>query len=161
MKIYKISDVKRFMSLFLNGTPFDDFELVESTIKKYTTVSIDGHVNESFYKNDETHTPYGGEYVLWSEIRPLCMELIKGRNTPLYMKFVLQKTPSALSDIPDAKSLAEARSLCLNLIFSEQGLNLTTGVNFTGFYPESSLPGLWDKYIEELLIKNGLKFDII
>ena len=161
MKIYKINDVKRFMNLLLTGTLFDDFELVEGTIKKYTTISIDGHANKDFYKNDNTYSPSSGEYAAWSELRPLCMDLIKGKNTPLYMKFILQKAPSSLSEIMNSSSLPEARSLILNLTFSEQGLNLTTAVNFTGFYPDSTLPELWDRYITKLLSEAGLKFDII
>ena len=149
------------MNLFLNGTLLDDFRLIEGIIKKYTTISIDGHANEDFYKNDDTHTPSQAEYASWRELRPLCMDLIKGRNTPLYMKFVLQKAASSLPEAKTDPGPSEARSLILNLTFSEQGLNLTTAVNFTGFYPESTLPGLWDDHIARLLTENGLKFDII
>ena len=161
MKNYKVNDVKRFMHLFLNGTIFDDLQLVEGLIRKYTTISIDGRTNEDFYKNDDTHTPSSAEYASWSELRPLCMDLIKGKNTPLYMKFVLRKDPSSLLEETGDHTPSEARSLILNLTFSEQGLNLTTAINFTGFYPDSILPGLWDDHIGRLLLENGLKFDVI
>ena len=162
MKIFKINDVKGFMKLFLNSAAFDDFQLVELTIKKYTTIIIDGHANEDFYKNDENYTLRGNEYASWAELRPLCMELIKGRNTPLYMKYVLQKNPSAI--LPPSgepltdKAASEARSLLLNIAYSEQLLTLTTAVNFTGFYPDSTLPSIWDSYIENLLKNNSLDY---
>ena len=161
MKTFKLTDVRKFMNLFLNGTVFDDFQMVEAVIKKYTTVSIDGHTNEEFYKNDETHTPSSEEYASWRELRPLCMDLIKGRNTPLYMKFILQKDPSSLSEASQAGYAAQAKALILNLTFSEQSLKLTTAINFTGFYPDSPLPEKWDEFAEGLLKRNDLKFDVI
>lgn len=149
------------MKLFLSGTLFDDFQLVEGVIKTYITVNIDGYANEEFYKNDYTHTPCTNEYASWSELRPLCMELIRGKNTPLYMKFILQKAPSSLAEKAGGSAPLEARSLILNLTFSEQGLKLTTAINFSGFYPDSSLPELWDNHIGKLLRTAELKFEVI
>ena len=149
------------MKLFLSGTLFDDFQLVEGVIKTYITVNIDGHANEEFYKNDYTHTPCANEYASWPELRPLCMELIRGKNTPLYMKFILQKAPSSLAEEAGGSAPSEARSLILNLTFSEQALKLTTAINFSGFYPDSSLPELWDNHIGKLLRTAELKFEII
>ena len=43
MRNFKLNDVKRFMHLFLNGTIFDDLQLVEGMIRKYTSkIKMDG-----------------------------------------------------------------------------------------------------------------------
>lgn len=160
MQTYKITDIKKFMSLLLTSPLFDNFALVEATIKKYTTISIDGRANKEFYKNAEDPVTSDSEFAQWAKLRHLCTELIKGKNTPLYMKFVLQMPPESLNSQTYPVNLSEAHSLILNITFSEQGLNLTTAVNFIGFYPDSNLPALWDDCIERLLNSNNVKYDL-
>ncbi len=148
MRSFIIGDIKKFMNLLLATPAFEDFELLECTVKKYVTYTIDGHTDPSFFKDSDA--PKDTSTVSWAHIRPECLELIKGKNTPLYMKFILQKEPGTLAGLTSTEGLS---SLLINIIFNENGLSLTTAVNFSGFYPESEAPAAWDEYIETLLRK--------
>ena len=157
MLLIGIKDIKQFMNLLLTQNTFDDFSMVECTVKKYITYELDGHTNRKFLGEDET-AKEDGEYIGWDKARPECLELIKGKRTPLYMKFILQKEPGQDAELPFSKEIS---SYILNITFSDKGLTLTTAVNLNGFYPDSDAPSVWDAYIERRLNKLSLKLDIL
>ena len=82
------------MNHLLVADTFDPFLLEEATISTALTVTIDGHINKDFYPADER----GEDCIPWelqsfSKIKGLCFDLIKGKHTPLYFKFVLHMHP--------------------------------------------------------------------
>ena len=82
------------MNHLLVADTFDPFLLEEATISTALTVTIDGHINKDFYPADER----GEDCIPWelqsfSKIKGLCFDLIKGKHTPLYFKFVLHMQP--------------------------------------------------------------------
>ncbi len=90
----QITSMKNFMNHLLVADTFDPFLLEEATVSTALTVTIDGHINKDFYPADER-----GEDCIpwdlqsWSKIKGLCFDLIKGKHTPLYFKFVLHMQP--------------------------------------------------------------------
>ena len=90
----QITSMKNFMNHLLVADTFDPFLLEEATISTALTVTIDGHINKDFYPADER----GEDCIPWelqsfSKIKGLCFDLIKGKHTPLYFKFVLHMQP--------------------------------------------------------------------
>ncbi len=86
----RVTNIKKYMSLLLGSNTFDTFLLEEAVITTNATISIDGRIPKGFYTDEEreelslvglSHLPYG-------QIREKCFELIKGKKTPVYFKFV-------------------------------------------------------------------------
>ncbi len=135
---------------------FDTFFLNSAVIKMYTTTTIDGHINEAFFRGDESFVPTGAEYVLWKELRPFCLNIIKGRRTPLSLKLVLSRDPASLSFESDISGIS---ALHLKVLYEENVCTLTTGVNYRVFSGDRAAEQEWDAMTEKFLTENGLKFD--
>ena len=104
MKAFELTEKKEFMHLLLRSELFDNFLLSEATIHAAVKYDIDGRINKSFFadKDDLSGQHLDGlTYLPYGQIRPVCFELIKGRRTPTYFKFVLMlsrsKPPAPLS----------------------------------------------------------------
>ena len=96
----EIASTKNFMKHLLSGETFDDFLLEECTISTANTYTIDGHINIDFFPPEErdlTALPYS--FRPWSELKNLCFDLIKGKYTPLFFKFVLHLKPEKATEI--------------------------------------------------------------
>ena len=78
----QIQDIKNFMSRLLLSQTFDNFLLVEGTIITYNTFRIDGRVHKNFFTEEELedNNLNNREFSLWKEVKPLCLELIKGKR---------------------------------------------------------------------------------
>jgi hypothetical protein len=88
-----------FMGKLFSSDSFDSFLLEEASIRTAVTWDLDGHLNKDFYTaeewDDKTARPW--DLLPWSEVRPLCRELIKGKKAPVSFRFVLQLKPEYLS----------------------------------------------------------------
>ncbi|XME01219.1 DUF5721 family protein [Lachnospiraceae bacterium C1.1] len=157
MRLFKIKNTKSFMShLFLKDT-FDELNLINASIKTFCTYNIDGKFERNFFKNDENSEVNNDRiYCKWSELKRTATNLIKGHNTPLFMKFIFS---SDLSIIGEDLNDDTVESLTLTVKFYENGLTLTSAVNRKNFSLDKSIDAAWDKKTEELLIAASLNFD--
>ena len=93
--------MKAFMNHLLVADTFDNFLLEEATISTANVYQIDGHINKEFYATDELteaqSIPY--DFAQWKDMKPLCFNLIKGKRTPLFFKFVLHLKPEQVSKL--------------------------------------------------------------
>lgn len=161
-----MKDQKHFMNQLLKSELFDHFLLAEATIHGAVSYQIDGHVNRNFYDADELAalTADGSEYLPFSYLRPVFFELIRGRHTPLYLKFVFLLSPSNAkktilsSDtgfVPD-----DISGIFLNLTFRDGQMVLTTGVSYRTFTTDHSFDIAWDTLAARFLTNHGLDFDV-
>lgn len=170
----QITSMKQFMSQLLTSDAFDLFLLEEATISTAYTYNIDGHVNKDFFAPLEPDS--GGvlyEFQPWSEAKSLCFQLIKGKHTPLYFKFVLQLKPEnamALlfgepavdSAAPQTHPSKEAvlpgsvKALVLNIKYDGIHATLTTGTSFHTFVMNKEADRLWDRALLHYLGKRGI-----
>ena len=142
--------------LFLKDT-FDELNLINASIKTFCTYNIDGKFERNFFKNDENSEVNNDRiYCKWSELKGTATNLIKGHNTPLFMKFIFS---SDLSIIGEDLNDDTVESLTLTVKFYENGLTLTSAVNRKNFSLNKSIDAAWDKKTEELLIAASLNFD--
>ena len=98
----QITSMKKFMNHLLIADTFDPFLLEEATVSTALTVTVDGHINKDFYPADERSAdciPW--DLQSWSKIKGLCFDLIKGKHTPLYFKFVLHMQPDKAASMLD------------------------------------------------------------
>ena len=91
----QIEAIKPFMNKLLLHPTFDAFLLVEGTVTTCNTFHIDGHLNPDYYSKEEQESLGLGcrRFSRWQELRPFCLELIKGKRTPLGFRFTFQLSP--------------------------------------------------------------------
>lgn len=160
----QISSLKTLMNQLLVGDTFDIFLLEEAVISTANTYTIDGHINRDFFPTEERgpeNIPY--EFQCWSESKGLCFNLIKGKNTPLYFKFVLHLKPEKVISLLEKENCSidatQIRALVLNIKYDGSKAILTTGTSFHTFLMSKEPDILWDRAITQYLDKKGIAFE--
>lgn len=162
----QISSMKQFMNELLAGEAFDIFLLEEATLTTDVTYQIDGHVNVEFFPVSERTSeviPY--EYKPWSELKGLCFDLIKGKRTPLYFKFVLLLKPEKIKAMLEKEKLSTKevplKSLILTIKYDGGKAVLTTGSSYQTFVLDKTADVVWDRQISKYLAMKGIGFEIM
>ncbi len=162
----KICKQKLFMSKLLTTELFDSFLVEEATIETYNTFTINGRIHREFYNDsasDQDDIP-AEEFSKWGKLRPLCLELIKGRHTPLGFKFVLRPDNNMKNSIfeeIDSDISPENISFGINIKFTQGTVSVTTGVSYSIFTLDREAEKAWDKYIPSFLESNDIETDIL
>ena len=155
----EILSMKNFMSHLLSGDTFDIFLLEEATISTANTYTIDGHINTDFYPpeaRDEAHIPYALRP--WSEIKSLCFDLIKGKYTPLFFKFVLQLKPEPMQTLLGADN-SQVKALVLNIRYDGNKALLTTGTSYHTFVMTKEADLAWDSFLCKYLSEKEIGYE--
>ena len=166
MKAFYLKDQKQFMNRLLKSELFDHFLLAEATIHGSISYSVDGHINREFFDAEELSelTAEGSEYLPFSHFRPICYELIRGKHTPLYMKFVFLLSPAntekTLASVDTGFTAGDVSGIFLNLTFRDGQLVLTTGVSYRTFTLDRSFDNAWDTLAARFLSSHVIDFDV-
>lgn len=161
----KITDARDFMSKLLKGTSFDSFWLTEATITTYNTFTIDGNLRLEFFDPvlAKSLDLAGRTHSLWSEVRPFCFSVIKGRRTPLNFKIILQVSKEhieqALENQDVAVTAEQISGLFLNIQFNGEEITCTTGTSLRIFTLDRSADVLWDNMALAFFHRNGIAFE--
>ncbi len=165
----KISDVRKFMSGFLIGNMLDNFRLAEAVITTFCTFTIDGRLERRFFgeaeetddqpENAKNRGP--ADLVAWKDVRERCFDLIRGKRTPLFFRFVFFSSAESASALLRQNGLAlpedQVPGLCLNLRYSGMELYLTTGTSYRTFTMDKTADRIWDEYVDAFLKKAGIE----
>ncbi len=164
MLALQITSTKTLMNQLLAGDTFDIFLLEEAVIGTANTYTIDGRINVEFYPVEERGKdciPY--EFQCWSELKGLCFNLIKGKNAPLYFKFVLQLKPEQAAALLAQKNCsvdaAQLRALVLTIRYDGTKAILTTGTSYHTFVMNKEPDIIWDTAITKYLSGKGILFE--
>ncbi|HBV82158.1 MAG: DUF5721 family protein [Lachnospiraceae bacterium] len=165
----EIKITKNIMNALLLSEQFDSFLVEEAIITTYNTFHIDGHLVKDFYTNEELELLESEEksttFSCWQDIRPFCLQLIKGKKTPVSFKVILHAAPLLIEKIaanPECGVAANLiRSLVLNIRYDNGKVTCITGSAFTTFVMDKSVDKLWDAYMRQLLSDFGLDFEEI
>lgn len=163
MLALQITSLKNLMNQLLAGDAFAPFLLEEAVITTAVTYTIDGHIHREFYPEEERGKdvlPY--ELQPWSDVKGLCFDLIKGRHTPLYFKFVLHLKPEQATQLLEKEQVAEAsliKALVLTIKYDEKGAFLTTGTAYNTFVMSREADAVWDKAVVKYLSGKGIGFE--
>lgn len=159
----QISSTKQFMSELLIKDSFDIFLLEEASVGAANTVSIDGHINKDFYEAEEREAL--PEFRPWPEIKSLCFDLIKGKRTPLFFRFVLHLNEadklSLLTKEGCEVDPALVKTLAVNIRYDGTKAVLTTGTAFHSFVLSKSADEIWDKAVQRFLEKYSIGYEIL
>ena len=164
MLALQITSLKSLMNQLLAGDTFDIFLLEEAVISTANTYTIDGHINTDFFPPEERGSdciPY--EFQPWSEIKGLCYNLIKGKHTPIFFKFVLHLKPEKATSLlaqqnadTDAKAL---KAMILNIRYDGTKAILTTGTSYHTFVMSKEADVIWDKAVMKYLTGKEISYE--
>ena len=160
----KINSKKEFMALLLKGNLFDSFFLEEASIDTFNTFTINGLIHKDFYNSGDVDTDNLPEYSKWSDIKPICFDLIKGKNTPLSFKFILHADDELKEKLIKEADFGIDKSqinLCLNIKFSNREIIITTGISYSIFTLDKSIEKAWDNYIPSFLESDSYGLSLI
>lgn len=86
-------------------------------------------------------------------MRPFCLELIKGKKTPLNFKIVFQlsssNTEKLLLQTGVALTPSDVNGLYLNLHYDGRSLHCITGTSLNLFTMDKSLEHAWDEMVRK------------
>jgi len=160
----QITSMKQFMNQLLVANTFDPFLLEEAVIGTASTFTIDGHINRDFYSNDETMPAEAlYEFRPWNEFKGLCFDLIKGKRTPLFFRFVLHLIPEKASALLEKEHCdvdsSQIKALVLNIRYDGSKAVLTTGTAFHTFLMSKEPDAIWDKALRKYLDGKGIQYE--
>ncbi len=167
MLALKISSTKSFMNHLLVADTFDNFLMAESCISTANTYQIDGHVNKDFFSSESASEtslpPY--DFSEWKDMKPLCFNLIKGKHTPLFFKFVLHLKPEAVSKLLVAGGCTipaeQIKALVLTIKYDGTQVVLTTGSAFQTFVMSKEPDTIWDKALQQFLARKNIEYELL
>ena len=162
----KITHTKDFMNKLLLSEVFDAFLVKEASITTFFTLHLEGRRNKDFYTSEEweelhEHT----ECARWSELKPLCLQMIKGKKTPVSFKFIfklsLKNTEKFLKQTGLSLAEHDISGLFLHILFEQGCITCTSGTALNIFTMDKTLDKEWDIMIERFLKQQQLDYELL
>lgn len=163
MTALQISSLKQFMQHLLVSDTFEPFLLEEAVVSAACTFTIDGHINSEFYGSEDDNAGKLYDLRPWGEVKGLCFDLIKGKRTPLFFRFVLHLMPEKASALLEKESCpvepSQVKALVLNIRYDGSKAVLTTGTAFHTFILSKEPDAIWDKALKKYLDGKGILYE--
>jgi len=149
----QITDQKKLTEMLFASNSFDKFLLHDAEFVTSVSVTIEGRKHAAFFDETERAENMKEEYVSWSEERPMCLQLLKGKRLPLSFHVVLLTASDTTAHMKKASGFTdcEVTSLSLNILYRDSALCLTTGIAYSGFTMDKSLEKYWDDSVRNFL----------
>lgn len=166
MQSIHILDIKPFMQLLFQTEQLNDYEFVSADIRTDMTYSLDGHINRSFFSEEELvqHSLTQRSHLTWSIAREKVFTLIKGKRTPSLLKIVLRasvpETENLISSTNSSLNSNDIDGIFLNIIFQENKLNVICGISYKIFTMDKELESEFSAKIITLLKSNHIVCEI-
>ena len=165
MVALQIQDIKNFMSKLLLSQTFDHFLLIEGSITTFNTFRIDGRIHSDFFTEEEHEERRlrDREFSLWKEVKPFCLELIKGKKTPLGFKFTFQLSKENTTKLLTSSGITSIQpenvsGLLLNIRYDNGALNVITATNLSLFTLDKTFERAWDDMVKRFLKQQEISF---
>ena len=161
----QLPEVRIFMNKLLCSEIFDNFLLKEASIHGGISYHIDGAIHTDFYSADELEAEQltGLAFLPYGKVRTQCFDLIKGKRTPSYFKFVLLLSPDnlarTLEQTGSTFTVQDISAAFINLKFQNNQLILTTGISYRIFTTDKSFDYEWDNLIKRFLKSHTITFE--
>lgn len=161
----KLTDIKDFMNKLLRSETFDHFLLQEAVITSGATYTIDGHINKDFYTAEEIEQLHleNCTSLPFSLLRTNCFDLMKGKKTPSFFKFIFLLSPDnlekTLTSLSSSFSPRDITGIYLNLKYQNQLLMLTTGISYSFFSVDKTLEKEWDSLVRKFLFQQQIAYE--
>lgn len=161
----KLPGVRVFMNKLLCTETFDNFLLQEAIICGSIRYHIEGALHTDFYSKDELEQENlsGLSFIPYGKVRSQCYNLIKGKRTPSFFKFVLLLSPSnlekTLQQTNSSLTIQDVNAAFINLKFQNDSLILTTGISYRTFSQDKLLDHEWDTLVKKFLKNHEIIFE--
>ncbi|MSS64267.1 DUF5721 family protein [Velocimicrobium porci] len=151
------------MSKLLIGEVFDTFWMTELEILTSNQYKINGHLNQSWYDQQELELLGAREYAKWKEMKPLAFQIIKGNKTPQVLKVVFMYPKKGifhfLEEIKSSFKEDQIEGLFLNIRYENNNLTIVTGTSIAVFSMDKSLEKEWDEKVKVFLKAKEIVFE--
>ncbi len=161
----QIQDIKNFMGKLLLSQTFDNFLLLEGSITTYNTFRIEGRIHKDFFSQEELEERglQHREFSLWKDVKPFCLDLIKGKKTPLGFKFTFQLSKENTAKLLASSGITSIQpenisGLILNIRYDSGGLQVITGTNLNLFTLDKALEHAWDDMVKRFFKQQEISF---
>ncbi len=148
-------------ALFVRDT-FDAWLLRDAQITTFNSFTIDGHIRQGYYSEEELEEKQIEEFSYWKQIRPICYELIKGKKLPESFRITLQCAPDEEAVFLSQAGLElrgeDITGLYLNFRYENSRLRIVTGTATALFLPDKRLDLAWDDYVKAYMKETGLSY---
>ena len=147
----KILEMNRFMGKLLKGEEFDAFLLKEGFLRTNMEYRFDGHLLTEYFDTTEKKT-LTEKYVYWKEVRPVVLELIKGKRTPLAFSFTFLSTRQETEQLLEKYTIRvgdDSPSVFLQVRFEHGSGRIITGTARNTFTLDKSLEEAWDAEVRQ------------
>lgn len=160
MTALTIEDGKLFVSKLLVQNTFDKFYAGESVIRTFSDFRLGGRLNKEYYSSDEAEAAGDREFCLWSEIKPIAYQIIKGHKLPVSFQFVLQlsdeNTRWLLEKNKSSVRPEDVKGLYMNLRYEKNTFSCITGISFKTFILDKTVEQLWDETVRKFFRQNQI-----
>lgn len=161
----QIQDIRHFMNKLLLSPAFDSFLFLEGSVTTSHTFSVDGRLHREFFTEEELkeHHLLHQIYSRWRDIRPVFLELIKGKKTPLGFQFVFRLSAENTEKLITSSGITSLRAenvsgLLLNIRYDGNALSCVTASSLNFFTMDKSLEHAWDEMIKRFFKKQEISF---
>lgn len=162
MVALKIDDIKDFTKKLFVGDTFDIFLLREATIVTFNTFSIDGHIRQGYYTEQELEENKIEELSSWAVIKPICFSLIKGKKLPGSFQITLQLSPDQaekfLIHSQVGLTVDQVNGICMNIRYEDNVLYCISGISLNIFTLDKSIDIEWDEALRLFLRQSDIGF---
>lgn len=160
MKGYKADDLRAFTQALFVGDSFDNFLLQEAEFKTFCLFSIDGATDRNWYTDEELEAEQVEAYVAWKKMKPICLQLIRGKKAPQFFRLTFRLPPGEqellLRENGSAGCDEGTGAFFLNLRFEKSELHCISLVSFKLFPPNRMAEESWDLWLRNFFEKSGL-----
>ena len=160
-----LPEIRIFMNKLLCTEVFDNFLLQEASIQNSIHYHIEGTLHTDFYSQEELEQEHleGLTFIPFGKVRTQCFDLIKGKRTPSFFKFVLLLSPAnlekTLQQTGSTLTSQDVTAAFMNLKFQNNKLLLTTGISYRAFTTDKTLDREWDTLIKKFLKNHEILFE--
>ncbi len=162
MVALKIDDIKAFTYKLFVGTDFDGFLVREVNIVTYNSFTIDGHIRQGYYSEQELEENKIEELSSWHVLKPFCFSLIKGKKLPGSFQVTLQLPPAQVDHFLQRRQLSltseQINGIYMNIRYEDQVLYCISGTSLNLFTLDKSLDREWDEAMRLFLREHEIAF---
>lgn len=156
----RAEDVRTFTSKLFVKEDFDQFLVKEIEIVTFNRFTIDGHIRQGYFGEEELEERKIEEFSSWKMLRPICFTLIKGKKLPGSFRIVLQLSPEAVEKFVKNSGLgiteSQIQGLYLNIRYEEGVLYCVTGTSLYVFTLDKALETEWDRTVERFMREHDI-----
>lgn len=162
MVALKIEDIKMFTAKLFLGEDFDPFLVREANIVTFNSFTIDGHIRQGYYTEEELEEQRIEALSSWRALRPICFSLIKGKKLPGSFSITLQLGPEGVERFLAGAGLGlspeDVQGLCVNLRYEDGAMMAVTATSLGFFTLDKTLDREWDMEVLRFFRQKGIAF---